>query len=98
MPMDDSAPPPASLLGHVTALKVAGVITATILTGFALWALRGILEPFVLAVFLLISIDGVARLLRARLPRRMGWLALPVAIAAIVAVLVITIWVTADNA
>jgi predicted PurR-regulated permease PerM len=98
MLMDDSAPPPAGLLGHVTALKVASVVTATILTGFALWALRGILEPFVLAVFLLIIIDGVARTLRARLPRRLARLALPVAIAAIVAVLVITIWVTADNA
>ena len=92
------APPPANLLGHVTALKVAGVITATILTGFALWALRRILEPFVLAVFLLIIIDGVARLLGARLPTMLKRLALPVAIAAIVAVLVVTIWVTADNA
>jgi predicted PurR-regulated permease PerM len=103
--MKPSAPtsPPSklegvNLLGHVTALKVAGVITATILTGFALWALRRILEPFVLALFLLIIIDGVARLLKARLPTALRWLALPVAIAAIVAVLVVTIWVTADNA
>lgn len=91
-------PQGAPLLGHVTALKVAAVITATILTGFALWALRRILEPFVLALFLLIIIDGVARLLRARLPRPLTWAALPVAIAVIVAVLVVTIWVTADNA
>ncbi|WP_426010053.1 AI-2E family transporter [Caulobacter sp. DWR2-3-1b2] len=98
--MTDSAPNPPSvnLLGHVTALKVAAVITATILTGFALWALRGILEPFVLAVFLLIIIDGLARLLTVRLPKALRRLALPVAIAAIVAVLVVTIWVTADNA
>ena len=88
----------AALLGPLTALKVAGVITATILTGFALWALRRILEPFVLALFLLIIIDGVARLLRARLPKPLTWAALPVAIAVIVAVLVVTIWVTADNA
>ncbi|CAN5339634.1 AI-2E family transporter [soil metagenome] len=90
--------PPANLLGPVTALKVAGVITATILTGFALWALRRILEPFVLAVFLLIIIDGLAGLLRVRLPKALRRLALPVAIAAIVAALVVTIWVTADNA
>lgn len=93
-----NAPQGGNLLGHVTTLKVAGVITATILTGFALWALRRILEPFVLALFLLIIIDGVARLLRARLPKPLTWAALPVAIAVIVAVLVVTIWVTADNA
>jgi predicted PurR-regulated permease PerM len=97
-PTSQTDPQAGGLLGHVTALKVAGVITATILTGFALWALRTILEPFVLAVFLLIIIDGVARLLSARLPAALERLALPVAIAAIVAVLVVTIWVTADNA
>jgi predicted PurR-regulated permease PerM len=89
---------PDGLVGHLSALKVAAVITATILTGFALWALRSILEPFVLAVFLLILIDGVARMLSVRLPPALRGLALPVAIAAIVLVLVVTIWVTADNA
>jgi predicted PurR-regulated permease PerM len=57
-----AAEPSASvLIGHVTTLKVAGVICAVILTGFAFWALRRILEPFVLALFLLIMVDGLAR-------------------------------------
>jgi AI-2 transport protein TqsA len=93
-----SLPEARGLVGHVTTLKVAGVIIATILTGFALWALRSILEPFVLAVFLLLIIDGVARMLHARLPDGLKRLALPAAIFIIVAIVGVTIWVTADNA
>jgi predicted PurR-regulated permease PerM len=98
--MTDSAKEPSSpnLIGQVTTLKVAAIITTTILVGFALYALRRILEPFVLALFLLIMVDGMARGLRDKVPVFPRWAALPAAIAFIVAVFVFTIWVAADNA
>jgi AI-2 transport protein TqsA len=94
------APEPADgtgLIRHVSTLKVAGIVTATIAVGFALWALRQILEPFVLALFLLLMVDGMARALRDRVPGFPHRLALPASIGVIVAVFVLTIWVTADN-
>jgi len=87
-----------SALLQLKALRIAQVITATILTGAALWALRRILEPFVLAVFLLITIDGLARAIRRYgkvLPDRA---ALPIAIAVILAVFGLAVWLTVDNA
>jgi len=87
-----------SLGGEVGTVKVAVVIIATILTGFTLYALRRMLEPFVMALFLLIMVDGVARLLGARVPGFPKKAALPVAIGSIVLVFALTIWITADNA
>jgi AI-2 transport protein TqsA len=86
------------LSGHVTVLKIAAVITTAILVATALWALRRILEPFVLAVFLLIMVDGIARALQARVPAFPKWAALSCAMVAIVAVFGFTIWVAIDNA
>ena len=94
------SPEPAEgsgLIRHVSTLKVAAIVTATIAVGFALWALRQILEPFILALFLLFMVDGMARALKARVPGFPHWAALPGAIGVIVAVFVLTIWVTADN-
>jgi predicted PurR-regulated permease PerM len=88
----------AVLTRHVAVLKVAAIVTAVIAVGFAMWALRRILEPFVLALFLLIMVDGIARVLGDRVPGFPKAAALPAAIAAIVAVFVFTIWVAADNA
>jgi predicted PurR-regulated permease PerM len=90
--------PQTPLMGALNTLKVCGVITAVILTGFTLWALRRIFEPFALALFLLIVIDGLARGLQDRVPRFPKKAALPTAIILIVAAFVLTIWVTADNA
>jgi predicted PurR-regulated permease PerM len=86
------------LRGEVTTLKVAGVIIAVILTGFTLWALRSILEPFVLALFLLIMVDGADRVIRRRIKAFPEWATLPAAIVFIVVLFGVTIWVTADNA
>lgn len=86
------------LAEQITTLKVAIVIMTTIAVGFAFWALRRILEPFILALFLLIMVDGMARALNHRLPAFPRRAALPAAIAAIVAVFIFTIWVAADNA
>ncbi|HKT54829.1 MAG TPA: AI-2E family transporter [Caulobacteraceae bacterium] len=90
--------PPDGLIGHVTTLKVACVVCATILTGFALWALHRILEPLAMAVFLLIMVDGMARMIHRRVKRIPKALALPAAIALIVVVLGLTVWLTANNA
>ena len=80
------------------AWKTAMVVSAVILVGFAAWALRGILTPFVLAVFLLLMIDGVARALRDRIPGFPERLALPAAMTLIVAFFLFTLWLVADNA
>jgi predicted PurR-regulated permease PerM len=93
---DESAP--AALIGHITTLKVAGVICAVILTGFAFWALRRILEPFVLALFLLIMVDGMARAMTKSIPGLPEKAALPAAFLVIVALFALTVWVSADNA
>jgi predicted PurR-regulated permease PerM len=98
--MTDKAPTlqPGATPSRMKALSIANVIIAVILTGFTLWALRRILEPFVLALFLLIMIDGLARAIRRHVPRFPPVAALPAAIAFIVAVFGLTIWLTADNA
>lgn len=88
---------PATMLGQMTTVKVAGVVVATILTGFALWALRRILEPFILAVFLLVMIDGMARALRSRAAWFPSKAALPASIVFILAVFALTIWLTFNN-
>jgi predicted PurR-regulated permease PerM len=79
-------------------LKIAGIITATILTGFAFWAMRYILQPFVLALFMLIMVDGMARALREHVPGFPQTAALPTAIAFVVVVFALTIWLAANNA
>jgi len=79
-------------------VRIGVVALAVIATGFALWALRSILTPLALAVFLLLMIDGLAR----GLSQRVSWLpnaaALPVAIVIIVAIFAGAIWAVADNA
>ena len=98
-PQDDNAQQPSGTWpGQLSALKIAAIVTAVILTAFALWALRRILEPLALAAFLLIMIDGMARAIRSRAPRLPTWMALPIAVGLIVFALGLTIWLTANNA
>ena len=79
-------------------LRICAVIMTVILAGFACWALRHILEPFVLAVFLLLMVDGLARALRDHVPRFPPKAALPVAIVLIVGLFALAIWMTVDTA
>jgi AI-2 transport protein TqsA len=78
-------------------LQACVAVLAVIAVGFTLYALRGILTPLVLAVFLLLMIDGMAR----ALTRRASWLpkkvALPAAVAFIVGVFALAVWLAADN-
>ena len=73
------------------------VVTAVVAVGFVAWALKGILTPFVLAVFLLLMIDGLARALRTHIPGFPQRLATPAALALIVAFFLVVIWMVADN-
>src|SRR5471030_1396694 len=86
------------LTGQISTLKVAGVVSTVILTGAAFWALRRIFEPFVLALFLLIMVDGMARGLASRVPRFPAKAAMPTALLLIVGLFALTIWLAADNA
>ena len=83
---------------RLATLKVANVVVAVILVGGALWALRRIVEPFVLAVFLLLMIDGMARGLRTRIPRFPAAAAQPTAIVMILALFGLTSWLAIENA
>ena len=98
--MPNAKRPPATRIasGHSPTVRVCVVISTVILTGAAFWALRRILEPFVLALFLLIMVDGLARALSAHVPRFPAKAALPAAFLLILGLFGLTIWMTADNA
>lgn len=85
-------------LAMLKAVRAALFLIATILVGFTLWVLRHILEPFVLALFLLIMIDGLASAIDRRLPAYPRAAALPTAIVSILAIFGLTLWLTIDNA
>jgi AI-2 transport protein TqsA len=87
-----------ALGGLMKMLGVANIVVAVILTGAEFYALRRILEPLVLAVFLLIVTDGLARALARRVKVLKGWMALTLAIVLIVGVFGLTLWLSADNA
>ena len=91
--MPDPAPSPDRL----SSLKIGVTVIAVILTGFTLWALRHILTPFVLAVFLLFLIGGLANTLTRmlKLPHRA---ALTVSIVLVVAFFALSIWMISTNA
>jgi predicted PurR-regulated permease PerM len=84
--------------GLLRMLGVANMVVAVILVGAAFYALRRILEPLVLAVFLLIVIDGLARAIGRRAPGLRSWMALTLAMILIVGVFGLTLWLSADNA
>ncbi len=75
----------------------AAVVVATILGFAAIYWLRGILTPLALAMFLLIMIDGFARVLDHRLPGVSSKAAMPIAITLTVLVLALSVYVVADN-
>jgi predicted PurR-regulated permease PerM len=83
--------------GRSSTARNALVIIAVILTGAAVYWLRGILTPLALAAFLLIMIDGFARTLRKRLPSLPNKAAMPVAITLVLVVLGLSIYVVTDN-
>ena len=81
-----------------SALTSGVVVTAVIVTGAVLWALRTLLEPLVLALFLLMMIDGMARAMTTRIKGMPEWAAMPAAILVIVALFGLAVWAIAANA
>jgi len=74
----------------------AVVLVAVILTVAALLWAAAILTPLVLALFLMVMVDGFARLL-ARTPNLPGWAALPVALLLTALGFGLTVYVVANN-
>ena len=79
-------------------MDVCLVIMTVILTGATLWALRTLIEPFVLAIFLLLMIDGLARALRRYAPAMPERAASATAILAILVLFGLAVWAITDNA
>ena len=80
------------------AARSATVIMATILVGAAFWWLRGILTPFALALFLMVIIDGLARVVENRLPSFPRRAALPAAMVLTMLVFALVVYVIAAEA
>lgn len=77
--------------------RAAIVIVAVILSFAAIYWLRGILTPLALAAFLLIMMDGFARVLDRRIPGLPSKAAMPVAITLVLLALVLSVYIVADN-
>ena len=78
--------------------RTATVIIATIMVGVVVWWMRDILAPFALALFLMVIIDGMARVLKHRIPRFPEGAALPVALILTTLVLGLMAYLGANNA
>jgi predicted PurR-regulated permease PerM len=74
------------------------VIIAVIVTAYALNWMRGILTPLALAIFMVVMIDGFARLLALRAPFLPEWAALPVALVISTIAFGVTVYTVASNA
>ncbi len=84
-------------LSHHTA-RTATVLIAVVLVGAVVWWLRGILAPFALALFLMVIIDGLGRVLWRRIPHFPKAAALPLALVITTVVFGATAYVVTDNA
>ena len=74
------------------------VVLAVIASGAALWWMQAILTPLAMAVFLLIMVDGFARLLSRKARFLPEWGVLPTAIVILVAGLGVTLLIVLENA
>jgi predicted PurR-regulated permease PerM len=89
---------PTDLQTQSATARNALVVIAVILTGAALYWLSAILTPLALAVFLMVMIDSLARVLEHRVPRFPPIAALPVAITLSVLLFGLAAFVVAANA
>lgn len=78
--------------------RAATVIIATVLVGAVIWWLRGIFTPLALALFLMLIIDGLARVMENRIPRFPRVAALPLAITLTTLVIVLAAYAVAEHA
>jgi AI-2 transport protein TqsA len=91
-----SAPSEQPQSDDLSMIRACAILTAGILSAFALWALRQVLTPLLLAVFLLMVINGLERVLSTRtpLPRRA---ILPAAIIVVITLFGLSFWLIAEN-
>ena len=82
---------------RLSVLVVCAATCTVILAGFTLWALRHILTPIALAVFLLFLVDGLARAMSRRIHGLPRGVAAGIALAFIVVVFGSALWLAADN-
>ncbi len=87
---------PETLTSHTA--RVATVIIATVLVGAVVWWLRAILTPLALALFLMVIIDGFARILEHRVPVFPRRANLPIALTLTTLVFVLTAYEVATHA
>ena len=80
-----------------TTIRNAVVFLAVVAGVAALWWMRGILTPLVLAVFLLVLIDALARALKRAVPGMPAHAATPVAVIVSVVLFGLTIYFLVDN-
>lgn len=73
------------------------VLIAVVVGGAALWWLRGILTPLIMALFLMVLIDGLARVIEHRIPRFPRKAAMPVALIVFVLLFGLTVYFIAEN-
>lgn len=78
-------------------IRVSLVIIAVIISAAAFRWLGDILTPFAIALFLMVIIDGLARVLEHRVPGFPRKLAMPVALIASTVVFVVIAYLVADN-
>ena len=75
----------------------AAIIMAVILTAAAIYLLQGLLAPFVFAIFLLIVIGGLSRVLRQVAPAMPRPIAMGIAVILILAAFAAIGWIAFDN-
>ena len=78
--------------------RAATIIIATVLVGAVVFWLRSILTPLALALFLMVIIDGLARVLERRIPRFPQRAALPLALTLTSLVFVLAVYEVAAHA
>lgn len=81
-----------------TTARNSMVLIAVVAIGAAMYWLRGILTPLVLAIFLLFMIDGLSRVLRLRLPFIPDRAATPAALVLIILLFLGSVALIADSA
>ena len=90
-------PPRLRRPNEIKVLAICVTVLTVLAVGFAAFALRAILVPLLLAVFLLLVIGGLEGVLTTRTAMP-GRAALPAAIVVVVLVFALSIWLIADNA
>jgi predicted PurR-regulated permease PerM len=80
------------------AARTATVIVAVALVGVVVWWMRSILTPFALALFMMVIIDGLARVLEHRIPHFPKKAALPLAVVITTALFGLVVYMIASRA